>query len=132
MSGLPSLTYYNDYAKKYNNAIESIKNRKKLKHQLSGLEENKKEKLVTLKRLIQQVTDFKSKQNEMQKLEKTIEVKKALVEQRRLDIEKFNKICAEKKTKVQHHAKYLGVFRKEFSEEFKIWEKKWYGFCPKN
>lgn len=119
------LTYYQTYTKEYSHTIESLKIRKKIRQQLAALEEEKKEKLVTLKKLIQQITDFKSKQNEIQKLEKTIEAKRALVEQRKLDIEKFNKICAEKKNKVQHHAKYLTVFRKEFTDEFKVWEKKW-------
>ena len=125
MGDKPMLTFYQMYTKQYNNALEILQKKKYLKQQIAKHEEEKKEKLITLKKLIQQVTDFKSKQNDIQKLEKAIEAKRALVEQRKQDIEKFNKICSEKKAKVQHHAKYLVAFRKEFNEEFKIWEKKW-------
>lgn len=116
--------FYQSYIKEYKSALDLLKKRKALQENKAKNEQEKRQTLVKLKNLMEEITTVKLRQEELHQIEETIKVKSTHIEKTNNEIREHRKRCEDKQTRILHWDKVLKLFKKEFTEEFKSTEKK--------
>jgi len=117
-------TYYQGYIKEYRNALEVLKKRRTLQEQKKTVETERTEKLLSLQKLMKEITVMKYRKTELIQIEETISRKTEVMDQDGREINEQRQRCHDKQMKIMHLHKVINTFRKEFTDELKMTEKK--------
>lgn len=116
--------FYQKYIKEYKNGLELLQKKKRLHQYREGLEEDRKQNFIRLKRLITDLTVVKARQAELATIEETIKVKSSQIERTHKEIEINAQKCHDKQTSITNRVQMIERFKKEFVNEFKQSEEK--------
>ncbi len=116
--------FYNSYMDEYKAALEILKKRKESKQEKIDLEVKSREKLAQLKDVMLKITKAKQKQEELASIEKSIKVKTKSIEETSELIELHRRKCHTKQMNIMHLHRVINEFKKQFSDDLKLSEKK--------
>lgn len=116
--------YYQAYIHEFKNVLDLVQKRKKQQEEKMKLEDEMRGKLSHLKSLMEKFTVLKFRQVELTHIENTIKVKTERIERTREEIDLQSKRCHNKQDNIIHLHKVINEFRKQFSEDLRLSEKK--------